>query len=377
MKRILPLLFLLFVLRSAAQITVTVVPDDTVACYHDSIVFEAVVTGADAPFYKWLKNGVEIPFQEDSLLIFPSVTGSDTALYQCVITFAGDIDTSDFSHLGVHEEIVFDTLYRYNELGCPGICKGQFKTRISGGLPPYTYNWGGGVSQNDTLVLNLCPGYHTLTITDMRGCKEDSVYLVDVLRLPTVGFEVLPNDTVYLTNPTITMQFPDTAKPYMVNWEWTIKKAPDTTIIFSVANINPATYVFDSTGTFQVYLNFTDQNGCDSTIIIDVVVKIAKLFIPYVFTPDNDVDNLNESFMIRVEDVDDPQTFDYRSVYMGTELTVWDRWGTKVYSQKDYESGAWDGENLADGVYFFLLQCNGQWEDEIFRGTVTILRETK
>jgi gliding motility-associated-like protein len=368
MKRLL-LLFLLFAaIRSMGQISVEVVPADTVACYHDSIVFEAIVTGADAPFYKWLKNGVEIPFQEDSLLIFPGVTGSDTAIYQCVITFAGDIDTSNFSHLGVHEEIVFDTLYRYNELGCPGICKGQFKTLISGGLPPYTYNWGGGFSQ-DTLVFGLCPGYHTLTITDMRGCKEDSVYLVDVLRLPKVGFEVLPNDTVYLTNPLITMQFPDTAKPYMVNWEWSIEKAPDTTVIFSIANISPASYTFDSTGTFQVYLNFTDQNGCDSTVIRDVVVKTAELKIAYVITPNGD--DKNDLFEIRV--VGEADEFDYRIVYMGTELLIWDRWGKKVYSQKDYESGAWDGGNLPDGVYFFLLTCKGQWDDEFFRGTVTIL----
>jgi gliding motility-associated-like protein len=295
------------------------------------------------------------------------VTRGDTALYQCVITFAGDVDTSGFAHLGVHDEIVFDTLYRYNDLGCPGICKGQLKTLVSGGLPPYSYKW--GTKFQDTLGLGLCPGKGILTIIDMRGCEEDTIYFVDALKLPKVGFDVLPNDTVYLTNPTLTMQFSDTAKPYMVNWEWSIEKAPDTTVIFSIANINPATYVFDSTGTFQVYLNFTDQNGCDSTVIRDVVVRTAELKIPYVITPNGD--EKNDLFEIRV--VGEAEDFDYRIVYLSTELLIWDRWGKKVYSQKDYESGAWDGGNLPDGVYFFLLTCKGQWEDEFFRGTVTIL----
>jgi gliding motility-associated-like protein len=368
MKRLLLLFILITALRSAAQISVTVVPADTVACYHDSIVLEAVVTGQDNVFYKWLKNGVEIPFQEDSLLIFPRVNAGDTGFYQCVVTFATDTDTSNLAHVQVHEEIVFDTLYRYNELGCPGICKGQFKTHISGGLPPYNYTWGGGFSQ-DTIVFGLCPGLHTLTVTDMRGCQEDTAYFVDVLKLPKVGFEVSPNDTVYLTNPIITMAFNDTARPYLVNWEWTIKKAPDTTVIYQAPNINPGGYTFDSTGTFQVYLNYTDQNGCDSTVIRDVVVKTAQLNIPYVITPNGD--DQNDKFEIRVEG--EAETFDYRIVYMGTELLIWDRWGKKVYSQKDYESGQWDGGNLPDGVYFFLLTCTGQWEDEIFRGTVTIL----
>jgi hypothetical protein len=374
MKRLLLLLIVFTALRSAAQISVTVIPDDTLACYHDSIVLEAVVTGQTNVFYKWLKNGAEVPFAEDSLLIFPHVTAADTGYYQCVVTYATETDTSNFAHIRVYDEIIIDTLYRYNELGCPGICKGQFKTHVSGGLPPYDYNWGGGFSQ-DTLVFGLCPGWHTLTIKDMRGCKEDSAYFVAVLHLPKVTFDVKPNDTVYLTNPIITMEFPDTARPYMVNWEWTIKKAPDTTEIYSAPNINPAGYTFDSTGTFQVYLHFTDQNGCDSTVVRDVVVKTADLLVPYVFTPGNsDGSDMNETFMVRVKNADNPKTFDYRTAYMGTELQVWDRWGKLVYSKKDYESGSWDGDNLAEGVYFFILTCKGKWEDDIFRGSVTILR---
>ena len=370
MKRIFLLLILLTSLRVTAQISVEVVPADTTVCYNDSTAFRAIVTGADNVMYKWLKNGVEIYFQEDSLLTLSSVTRDDTAAYQCVVTYGMEMDTSEPAYLRVYDEIVFDTLYRYNELGCPGVCKGQFKTHISGGLPPYDYNWGGGYSQ-DTIVFGLCPGEHTLTITDARGCKARSGYLVDVLKLPKVEFDVLPGDTIYLTKPTMTLQFSDTALPYMVNWEWSLKKSPDTTLLFSASDVNPVTYIFDSTGTFQVYLNYTNQNGCDTTLITDVVVRTVKLKIPAAFTPNND--GSNETYEIKVDDSSFPEDFDYRIPFEGTEFTVWDRWGKKVYSRKNYQSGDWDGDNLSDGVYFYILTCKGHWGDEVYRGTITIL----
>jgi hypothetical protein len=64
---------------------------------------------------------------------------------------------------------------------------------------------------------------------------------------------------------------------------------------------------------------------------------------------------------------------DYRTAYLGTELWVYDRWGKRVFHQVNYKSGDWDGGNCSDGVYFYVLKCNGQYNDEDFKGTVTIL----
>jgi len=68
------------------------------------------------------------------------------------------------------------------------------------------------------------------------------------------------------------------------------------------------------------------------------------VIIPNVFTPNSD--NVNDLFTI--ENLMDWQ---YR------ELMIFSRWGQMVYYNYDYKND-WDGDNLADGVYFGILNIS-------------------
>jgi large repetitive protein len=361
MKHILLFILLTLQVSAFAQITCSITPQDSTLCYNDSIAIQTTVTGSRPYLYKWLKNGIEVPFAEDSIFVIPKMHYSDTATYTCIVTNQIDTDTSNDAVLHVHPEIILDTLYRYNPLGCADECKGQFKALASGGMPPFDYNWGGGFSQ-DTIVFGLCPGEYTLTITDANGCRLDSNYLVDVLKSPKIEFTVTPPDTIYLTNPNIMVQFSDTALPYITNYEWDFG---DST---TIPNVNPAYHTFTTNRVFLVRLYITDLNGCDTTITRNVTVRIADLKIANGFSPNGD--EWNQTFMIEIKG---NAEVDYRTAYLGTELWVYDRWGKRVYHQVNYKSGDWDGGNCPDGVYYYVLKCKGQFNDEDFRGSVTIL----
>jgi len=136
-----------------------------------------------------------------------------------------------------------------------------------------------------------------------------------------------------------------------------------------VNNLNPATHTFTRTGTFPVKLGITDVNGCDTSIVHDVVVKVVDLFIPNVFTPDSDT---HKTFEIKIKGT--PETTDWRESYLSNEFIVFDRWGKKVYQTANYKSGDWNGDHAPDGTYFYILKCHGQYGDDIFKGSVTILR---
>jgi gliding motility-associated-like protein len=268
-----------------------------------------------------------------------------------------------------------DTLYRYNPLGCYVECKGQFKTSISGGTPfandpKYIYEWGGGHSQ-DTIVFGLCPGKKQFRVTDSLGCRLDTTYLVDFLRSPKIRITFTPTDTVYLTNPTITASFPDSMRQYLSNWTWNLGDS------IKIANINPVMHTYSKEfldtvkvdKDYPVKLMITDKNGCDTTITDSIIFKTAKLVIPNVFTPNGD--GANDKFAIELED--DPER-DFREAWISNELVVYDRWGRKVHSQVNYKSEDWDGDRLSDGTYFYVLQCIGLYGEEVFRGSLTILR---
>jgi gliding motility-associated-like protein len=92
-----------------------------------------------------------------------------------------------------------------------------------------------------------------------------------------------------------------------------------------------------------------------------VIINVSelKLQIPNVFTPNSD--GINDRFEIpKLEE------------YLGNEIVIFNRWGQKVYERSNY-GGDWDGSSLPDGTYFYILNCDGYFRDDVFRGSITIL----
>lgn len=116
-----------------------------------------------------------------------------------------------------------------------------------------------------------------------------------------------------------------------------------------------STFTVTDFGTFWVNID----NGC--TELADTLsitkVHVEDIVIPNVFTPNGD--QLNEHF-----------TIDERMI--GGDLSVFDRWGSKVYENTNYHND-WDGDDLPTGVYYYIL--NGGDCVDPKKGTISILRE--
>jgi gliding motility-associated-like protein len=113
----------------------------------------------------------------------------------------------------------------------------------------------------------------------------------------------------------------------------------------------------------------TDDNNCQvmlQNLEVDDCIDAPCYDSRTVMTPNGD--NLNEDLFINCAD-DNP-----------SDLEVYDRWGKRVYAQTMYDN-SWTGLNLAgnelpEGAYMWVLRVTlGSGERQIYKGTVTILRD--
>ncbi|MCX8489786.1 MAG: gliding motility-associated C-terminal domain-containing protein, partial [Cyclobacteriaceae bacterium] len=101
-------------------------------------------------------------------------------------------------------------------------------------------------------------------------------------------------------------------------------------------------------------LKVRDARGCEKTYA-DIEIKVdGNVFIPNVFTPNEDGSN---------------ETFFIRNLPEDSKVNISNRWGAEVYSSNNYQND-WDGGNNADGIYFYRIVVG----ENTFTGWVEIIR---
>lgn len=73
------------------------------------------------------------------------------------------------------------------DVSCFGGCDGSAVAAISGGTPPYQFQWNDPSGTSGQTVVGLCAGTYTVTVTDGVGCQvEDSVTISEPVKLTVV-----------------------------------------------------------------------------------------------------------------------------------------------------------------------------------------------
>jgi len=134
-----------------------------------------------------------------------------------------------------------------------------------------------------------------------------------------------------------------------------IVQIPSADTVLTVIGQQTITYfITDSSGnietcTFNLLIENNDINNC------------SKIFIPSIFSPDND--GINDLFVIKGLDLE------------GYEIEIYSRWGEMVYKNQ-LDNGSWDGtyqsKTLPSGTYVYKitdLDYNIK-----HKGTVTLIR---
>jgi hypothetical protein len=257
---------------------------------------------------------------------------------------------------------------------CTNTCEANFQAEASGGTAPYKYLWNGKASQYDFIKKYLCAGKNQIRVTDAWGCKLDSTYTITGLPGANVKLIIEGNEdtVIYVENPILAFSFDEVSPTHVVEpplWEF---GDGDTARSFNPIHIYAAANIVTGQNPgYNVKLHVYNENGCDSIIEKWLPIRIAKLKIPGVITPN--ADGKNDVFLILNENkTGSGEDIKITNEYQQMELVIFDRWGRKVYDDSNYKSN-WEAHGVPDGSYYYVLKTIGFYTTETHKGSITVL----
>ena len=318
-------------------------------CANDGEPLGIDVTGGLAPMHYYWNTG-------DSATTIISVTPTVLNTYTYTVSDACNVTLTDSIH-------VFQAVHlSFNGTSLEG-CEPHTVNFAESTNPPvnigsWAWNFGDGntASTHNSSEHYLAAGDYTvsLKVISTDGCK-DSVTIpnyVHIYKQPTAEFTASPwltdilSPTINFMNQTINFDNPGT------NWVWNFGDSQSGT------DISPS-HDYASSGIYNVTLTSTTSHGCTSSVTHEVTIE-DMLDFPNVITPNGD--GINDKFEIL-----------HLAENRKCNFKVFNRWGKKVYDKDNYYN-SWDGEGLADGVYYWVFTYTTLNKETQVSGSVTIIR---
>ena len=208
-------------------------------------------------------------------------------------------------------------------------------------VPPFSYSYPAAGNYNIDLK-----------VTDNNGCGS-SVVSNPVVINPGPSISAGPDKLIPLGNSTTLDATIANASNYNFLW------SPSSTLS-SPTLLNP---IATPSVVTTYIITATDKiSGCSGSDAV-VVSPIPKLYIPSGFTPNNDGKN-------------DKWEIQGLALYPDAVVTVYNRWGEKVYQAKNYYSNAWNGLYkglMIPGVYIYVIKLHPD-KPEVLKGVVTLIQ---
>ena len=225
----------------------------------------------------------------------------------------------------------------------------------TGGHAAYNYYWTAGTNTiSNTSNLNYTSpssgGIYNFNVTviDSCGYQKSSVGTINVLP-NTLNVSILDSSFACGGTPlALNSQAYNGYPNYSYSWSMGSANISNTQALSST---NPT-----SEGTYTVMVTATDSCGYQaSDIQLITVLPPCMIEVPNVITPNGDTHN--DYFKIK--------NIEY---HPNTIVTIFDRWGKKVYENQNYNN-EWKAEGINDGTYFYIIDVPN---DKKYNGFITI-----
>jgi gliding motility-associated-like protein len=349
--------FSVFVPQPAAPMTITMTGTPAICNGSETGTAIATAVGGTLPYnYLWSPapaTGTSSPTAVDLPIGVYTTTVTDTR--GCSIT--GDYTVTEPTPVSVTAVTT--------ATDCYGDDNGYIQVNgATGGNGPYEYSLDNANFQLDTIFDGLPASQYIVYAADKNGCLDTAMVRInqpDPIQLSiTNGSPIIlemGNSVEIITNTNV-------ADPTTLQYIWS---KPISISCTSCPNptVNPLSPI-----TYNVQV--TDLTGCtaQASVVVDVQ-KNRNVFIPNIFTPNNDSNN--DEFMV----------YAGLGVVRVKDLKIFDRWGEMVYADSDFIpndrthswNGKFKGEALRTGVFVYIMEI--EFVDGLtipYKGDVTLVR---
>jgi hypothetical protein len=223
----------------------TIVTKSDVNCFgYCNGTATAVTTGGSGP-YTFLWNP---GFQTT-----PSVTGLCAGTYSLTVTDANNC--SIIKTITINQPTISSLTTTATAADC-GKPTGSTCAVMTGGAPPYTYQWNDPALQTTVCATNISANSYTVTVIDANGCVSTATASVNSISGPVVTIVSSTNVTCAgASNGTATATITGGAAPYSIRW---------------TGSSQTTNFVSGLSGGFHT-ITVTDASGCVATATVTIL----------------------------------------------------------------------------------------------------------
>jgi len=153
-------------------------------CYGQPIYLYCTLPGCPMPgaTYLWTNSSGSWTSAEPDPVIYPGDPGYAADVFTLVLQFAppeNGFATGSYL-VTIADPIVISGTQ--SDVVCSGGSDGSIEISVTGGVPPYAYDWSNGVKSCNQGGLSA--GTYTVTVTDFIGCSATAAFTIVELHLP-------------------------------------------------------------------------------------------------------------------------------------------------------------------------------------------------
>jgi len=217
-------------------------------------------------------------------------------------------------------------------------------------------------SNNNTYVNNNLSNddkVNCIITTSSNTCAAPIIYsdtsIINVAATPSIT--IYPSDTTVSTNSSVKLNA--IIQGDYNSYEWDPASA-----LSNASSLQPETSPLTATASFQLKVSYGNNCQTIKTAIINVKTLIKELYIPNSFTPNGD--GINDVFRI-------PPGIEFNL----TLLTIYDKWGNKVFSTNDINTtwdGTYKGSQCNAGNYVYVISGSDGNGKKVLKGNLLLIR---